>query len=72
MTLRRRHRFILGSFLLFVLASATDAATYLTTLRTQLLRNPKREVGMARGVAGRRGGGGYVLFEELVQRDVER
>jgi len=40
MALRRRHSFILGSLLLFLLASAADAATYLTTLRTPLYASP--------------------------------
>jgi len=40
MTLMRRHRFILGSLMLFLLASAADAATYLTTLRTPLYASP--------------------------------
>src|SRR3954454_23523564 len=40
MTFRRRHRFILGSLVLFLLASAADAATYLTTLRTPLYASP--------------------------------
>jgi hypothetical protein len=39
MNLSRRHRFILASLVLF-LASAADAATYLTTLRTPLLASP--------------------------------
>lgn len=40
MTLTRCHRFILGSLVLFLLASAADAATYLTTLRTPLHASP--------------------------------
>ena len=40
MTLRRRHRLILGSLVLFLLASAADAATYLTKLRTPLYASP--------------------------------
>jgi hypothetical protein len=37
-----------------------------------LVRIPQRHIGMAGGVAGRRGGRDFVLFEDLVQRDVER
>jgi len=37
---RRCHRFILGSLVLFLLASAADGATYLTTLRTPLYASP--------------------------------
>jgi hypothetical protein len=37
-----------------------------------VVRIPERDVGVARGVAGRCDGRGFVLFEELVQRDVDR
>jgi hypothetical protein len=35
-------------------------------------RIPERDVSVGRGIAGRRGRRGLVLFEGLVQRDVER
>src|SRR4051794_22952736 len=40
MTLRQRHRCLLASLVLFLLASAADAATYLTTLHTPLYSSP--------------------------------
>ena len=70
MTLRRRHRLVLGSLLLFLLASAADAATYLTTLRTPFHACPSAKSAW-RGVPSQRSRRGFVLFEDLVQRDVE-